>query len=83
MVVAALLVFASLNWEDVSRTGRIPIIAASMAALLASGHYVRTRTPYALGGGALFALGVGMVPLLYLAIAYQRYRDRLPLTFGG
>ncbi|KKK56994.1 hypothetical protein LCGC14_3058940, partial [marine sediment metagenome] len=31
LVVVALLVFASLNWEDVSCTGRIPIIAASMA----------------------------------------------------
>jgi uncharacterized membrane protein len=68
LAVVALFVFASLNWEDVSRTGRIPIIAAGMAALLTSGHYVRSRTPYVRGGGVLFALGVGMVSLFYLAI---------------
>lgn len=68
LVVVALIVFAGLNWEDVGRAGRIPIIAAAMAALLASGHYVRTRTPYERGGGALFALGVGMVSLFYMAI---------------
>jgi uncharacterized membrane protein len=69
LVVVALFVFASLNWEDVSRSGRVPIVAAGMAALLGAGHYAGTRTPYPRGGGVLFALGVGMVPLLYLAIA--------------
>jgi hypothetical protein len=68
LVVIAIIVFATLNGQDVSRSGRIPIIAAGMLALLGSGHYVRTRTPYVRGGSALFALGVGMVPLFYLAI---------------
>jgi hypothetical protein len=68
LVVVAIIVFAALNWEDVSRGGRIPIVGAGMLALLSLGHYVRTRTPYVRGGGALFALGVGTVSLFYLAI---------------
>jgi hypothetical protein len=68
LVILALVVFGTLNWDEVGRPGRIPMVAAGMAALLASGHYVRTRTPYLRAGEALFALGVGVVPLLYLAI---------------
>jgi len=75
LVVVALFAFAGLNWEDVSRNGRIPIIAAGMLALVGSGHYVRTRTPYVRGGGALFALGLGMVPLFYLAIGDATVAD--------
>lgn len=68
LVVIAIIVFAALNWEDISRGGRVPLVAAGMSVLLVSGHYIRTRTPYARGGGALFALGVGTVSLFYLAI---------------
>jgi hypothetical protein len=82
LAMIGLFVFASLNWEDVGRDGRVPIVAAGMAALLGSGHYVRTRTPYARGGGVLFALGVGMVPLLYLAFADALVGDEETIFSG-
>lgn len=44
------------------------LIIPSAALLLGTGYYLRSRTPYGLGGNLLFLVGTGLVPIALFAI---------------
>ena len=68
LALLALGVFASINWSDLAKEGRIAAIAGGMLLLMAMSVFLLWRTPYRRGGGALVTIAVGMTPLLFFAI---------------
>jgi len=69
LALVALGVFAGINWQDVNKVGRLVIIVGAMALLGSAGYLIQKRTPYRRGGGALFTIAVGTIPLLFFTLA--------------
>lgn len=68
LALVALGVFAGINWEDISRWGRVVITIAAMVGIGGAGLYINRRTPYVRGGGILVTVAAAIIPLVLFSL---------------